>query len=354
MKVVNYQNIQINIQALKEYNQKEIIVVLKNNAYNLGLRNVLKQINEQVKYVMVTEVSDAIMIKQNYPHLFVYLANPLTTKELQTLAHACPTAVFDVMIDDLEFLKENFQYLKTYNLHLKINTSMNRFGVDTLEAAQAIIEYAHEQSKVLIGLCTHFALEDENETLAMAAITKFKNIYEQLVKINEFTIIHAENSYTYLRKYPELEFCNYARLGILVYGYNPTPMKVELKPTIEVVGSVLKIRELTENESFSYGLDNRLAKTQKIAIINLGYGDGLLRDRKDLSVKIQKKSKIATKIIENNYPLIGRISMSHSYVAVDEQVAVGDTVIIYDDEQLVSNHSKVSKVPTSMVMSYLN
>jgi alanine racemase len=220
---------------------------------------------------------------------------------------------------------------------------MNRYGIDSVVDGVDIINFCHDYEINVVGLLTHFSLEDEAIELYDLHVKKFKYYYDELSKLNKFSIVHAENSYTMQKLDDNLMFCNYVRCGIICYGYGLVNEELKVMPSYFFSGKVLKIRSLKAGDSFSYGLVNKLFEDGLVAIVDVGYGDGILRSRCDLKVLINGVS----------YPIIGNISMSNCYVLVDVGVKVFDEVVFYNDEITVEQQAKKFDVPTSLVMSYL-
>ncbi len=122
------------------------------------------------------------------------------------------------------------------------------------------------------------------------------------------------------RKDERLEFCNFGRVGIAVYGYRPCEHHIKLEPTMFLLSKVRSIRNMKKGEYLGYG-ETRVNENCTVAICTLGYGDGVIGERKNFPVYINDKS----------YDIVGNISMSHTYIKVDQNVKIGDLVEMYGE-----------------------
>lgn len=331
-KQVDYEAIANNFEKLEQISQKRVIAVLKNNGYNCGLLAVANSvISRGCQLIMVTDVSEAIAIADSFPAVKVLIATVLDEREFKLIADY----QFELMVDSSAYINTYYDYLQAHNWHLKVNVGMNRFGFDKRDEVTRIINNYRGQ---ITGLYAHMPLEDEDQAIYNQQVEAFIGYYNLFrVKPN---YIHLENSYTMQKADPRLNICNYTRLGILLYGYG----NEQLKPAIKLSGKVVKIRSYHTADTFSYGLNNIAKPGQRIATIDIGYGDGIIDSRSQLKFYIKNRG----------YHQIGNQSMSHTYLIVDEAVEVGDAVEVYGENVSISDHAKAIGYPCSKLMSYLN
>ncbi len=331
-KTVNYEAIKNNYQVVKSLANKQIIAVLKNNGYNTDLLKCAKAVYDQgCRLVMVTNVEEAIIIKQSLPQLDVLIANILTEQDFQQIANY----KFELMVDDLDYITTYYPYLKNHNWQLKVNIGMNRFGFDQ---QQEVITVINNYSNHITGLYSHVSLEDEDKELYNQQIDKFISYYSLFKSTPKY--VHIENSATLQKHDSRLSICNYARVGILLFGYN----NLDLQPVVSLSCKVVKIRKYDKTDTFSYGLENTVKAGITIATIDIGYGDGVLDSRKELPFYIKNIAYYQT----------GKQSMSHTYLIVDDNIKLHDTVEVYGTNLSLQAHAKIEKCPCSRLMSYLN
>ena len=305
-----------NVASVFARSRKRIFAVVKNNAYNLGMLEMVETLMaSDVHHFAVAELYEAIEIKTNFPDSYVLVMNP--TEDFETARR------FGIAlgVSSLEWLALNSKQLQGIELHLKINVGMNRFGVSSLQEAEAVLALAQADSLDLTGLYTHFPLADEPDADHDGQVERFVAIADVLRKRHTFTYMHSENSATIVKHDPRLAFCNYVRPGIFLFGYSPIEKMDWLVPSLRMTTEVVEIREIGPGEHVGYGTNFTSTEPMRIAILPVGYGDGVVRGRAALPVHIKEKP----------YPVINKLFMSHTFVAVDRTVEVGDEVVLYGD-----------------------
>lgn len=331
-KLVNYDAIKANYQKIEEISSKQVIAVLKNNAYNTGLLATATAVYEQgCDLVMVTNVAEAIQIKTHIPKLKVLIANVLTEQEFKQISGY----KFELMVDSLEYIDKYNEYLVNHNWHLKVNIGMNRFGFDDLHQIASV---SSKYPKRITGIYSHVSLEDEDDELYDMQIEKFIEFYRLLPTSPKY--VHLENSATMQKRDRRLQFCSHVRVGILLFGYN----NEQLIPAVTLNCKVVKIRTYQKQDTFSYGLNNKVTSGTRIATIDIGYGDGIIDSRANHPFYINGKAYYQT----------GKQSMSHTYLIVDDKVQVEDEVEVYGQNVTIQDHAKEVDYPCSKLISYLN
>ncbi len=325
---INYNNISKNIEIAKQYNNKKIIAVVKNDAYNLGLQKVVETcVNSGVTTFAVANLQEALKVKSANNSSVALVLNPLFEEDLQTAyennCHLVIANFQQIKIYE-QFLLNNKDKIGSLKFHIKFNCGMNRFGFTTndLETLIQTIKSSPLVNKNIIGLMTHYPQSDEdNLKVHDLQVERFINAYETLKQHFNFEYIHSENTAAFLLKYESLNFCNYARIAILLFGYKSMEHHLELYPTMFLHNRVVEIREVKKDDYLGYGENNKVNKDTKVAICPLGYGDGVIGERNKYPVYINGKM----------YNILNNISMSHTYIEVDDNVQIGDLVEYYGE-----------------------
>ncbi len=325
---VNYDNISKNVDVAQQFNNKKIIAVVKNDAYNLGLeKSVETLLKSDVTTFAVANLEEALIVRTIDRQATVLILNPLFEEDL-LVAHAKNIHLVISNFDQIKmyqnFLENNKDTLGSLKFHIKFNCGMNRFGFvsDDIENVRSTILSNHLVAGNIVGLMTHYPQSDEDELeVHNVQVEKFINAYKTLNQSFNFEYIHSENSAAFLLKYESLNFCNYARLGILLFGYKPIEHSIELHPTMFLYNRVVEIRHVKNGDYLGYGENNKVTKDTRVAICPLGYGDGVIGERNKYPVYINGKL----------YNILNNISMSHTYIEVDENVKFGDLVEYYGE-----------------------
>jgi len=208
--------------------------------------------------------------------------------------------------------------------HLKVNTGMNRIGVDWADASAFAESLRALPGIALEGVFTHFATADipgdwdferQVERFAMAV----GDLRERGIDPG---IVHAANSpATVLHPQTHLGM---VRCGIALYGLHPcdaTRDRVDLWPAMAIKARVSQVRRVPMGEGVSYGLTWRAASPTTIATLPLGYADGV---RRGLS------GAMCVLLGGVECRQVGRICMDQFMVEVPRsvEVATGDEAVL--------------------------
>jgi len=133
---------------------------------------------------------------------------------------------------------------------------------------------------------------------------------------------------------------NAVRSGIMLYGCYPsvdTSESVKLKPVMTLRTTITEIRVLEANQPVSYGLRYFTKEREKIAVLPIGYADGISRI-------FTNKGKV---LINNKlFPIVGTVTMDQIMVAVDETVNEGDEVIVWGNYDKARTSDVAERVGT--------
>ena len=197
------------------------------------------------------------------------------------------------------------------SVHLKIDTGMGRMGCPFHEALAVAKQIAACAALEYAGTATHLAVADsaivEDRTYTELQIARFNEALDSIraAGLNP-GIIHAANSGAIIL-HPGAWF-DMVRPGILLYGYKAVeeadagltlpPLRVE--PVMELRTNIVSIKQVKKGETISYGRTWAAPQDTEIALLPVGYGDGLPR---------LASNKWQIFIGGKAYPLVGRICM---------------------------------------------
>jgi alanine racemase len=316
---VDYGAIAWNAGKAAEYSGKGIFAVVKNNAYNMGLTAVTRALfGCGVGHFAVTLSEDALFIKECCPEAYVLQTNPARGAEIQVARERG----IALSLGDGEWFREYADVLEGIDLHMKINAGMNRFGFSDLHEASGVARACRDRGLCLAGLYTHFPLAEEADLSGHdGQVDLFAAFHEALSPLCAFKYVHGENTAAVLLRDRRLSFCNFARPGIMLFGYSSREPVEWLKPSLFVSTEVIDIRRLREGERLGYGASFAAGRDMKVAVLPMGYGDGLMRARGSLPVYV------------NGVPrgVVGKILMSHTFIEADGDVKIGDAAEIYGE-----------------------
>ncbi len=223
---------------------------------------------------------------------------------------------------------------KTIKIHVKLDTGMTRLGFlwgdgdnqETLEQMVALCDMPNLKAE---GIFTHFADSDGNRDYTMNQLERFLEAKGTLARRGrKFAIYHSANSGGTLH-YPSTHL-NMIRPGIALYGYYPDEgagkgLGWRLRPVMSLKSRIVAVRDIPAGTPVSYGCTTTLERDSRIAVLPVGYGDGLHRNLSNLmSVDIGGES----------CPQVGRICMDMCMIDVTDhpEIGVGDVATIFGNE----------------------
>ena len=305
-------NIKNNVNKIieKYNNYKYYIGVVKADSYGHNGYEVVKFIIDGgCNYLAVSSLDEALEIRE-YFDIPILCLGIINSKYISI----CEENNIDITVTNLDYLKEIKD--RNINIHIKIDTGMNRLGVKEKKEFNSMIELIKESDLKLKGIYTHIYNATNKENVDKQ-IDVFKNITSD-VDLNKIDIVHIAQSDT-LVNYPKIDFCNGCRLGIIMYGL--TNNDLELKNTIELVSEIIEIKKLKKGDTVSYNGTYEASEDEIIGIVSIGYADGVNRHLKGSYVYINNKK----------YEIIGNICMDMLMVRIDESGKLNDTVYVYKD-----------------------
>jgi len=208
--------------------------------------------------------------------------------------------------------------------HLKVDTGMNRIGVQVDDAPAFAARVAREPGLHMEGAFTHFATADvPGDWDFEAQLERFGDV---LARMRDEGVVpdiaHACNSPATIL-HPEAHF-DMVRCGIAIYGLHPaqsTYGRVDLRPAMKVSARVTLVKRIGMGEGVSYGLTWRAASPATIATLPLGYADGVHR-------VLSNRMEVLLGGVRCTQ--VGRVCMDQFMVEVPRsvEVSVGDEAVI--------------------------
>ncbi len=331
----------------KENSHAKIFPVLKSNAYGHGLKQVVQILESRgVEYYVVDSYYEALQIKEisNKKVLMIGYTKPENYQYFKWKNLA-------VTIFDLISLKTLGELGKLINVHLFVNTGMNREGIAIKDLPLYLTELKKYSALNMEGICTHLADADgQTDDFTQKQVAEFKKAL-QLVKDAGFNPKYKHISATGgTYKITESEF-NAIRLGIGLYGYNPAKLfDQSLKPAIRVISTIVSTQNLNSGDKVSYNCTFTAEKDMKIGIIPVGYYECF--DRKLSNIGYVKANG-------QFLPITGRVCMNLTCIDVndldlnigDEIIAISDNI---NDKNSVENIAKMTDTISYEVLTRIN
>ena len=354
---INKSNLEKNLKIVRSIN-KNLICVIKDNAYGLGIENILPILLEnKCDYFAVAYIEEAVKIQKLLENL--KLKNQNGKIKVMALNYVKPENVGDAIRNNIELTVFNFSqlldYLKilddffenmTLKIHIKVNSGMNRLGFDENEILELVeiikkyeINFLNNKSKnktsknrlEVISIFSHIS-DAENQVETENQVEK----YEKILKI--FSQNNVRYKYSHLQaspllfKYGKKYNYDFARIGMALYGMEPLSTDVGLLDVITVKSKIINIRNVKKNDKVSYGSKGIVKHDSKIGIVAIGYAHGLQK-------QIENSGEAYILVNGQKAKIIGEICMDMIFVDLTniENVKMNDEVVIIGSQENVEN-----------------
>jgi alanine racemase len=245
------------------------MAVIKANAYGHGLMRAARALHDADGYALI-ELDGAVRLRESgYRQRITLLEGFFEQRELAVLVdHDLTTVVHST--EQLAMLR-TLPAIARLDVWLKVNTGMNRLGLQPSKAAAALDQLRQQSGVRSVTLMTHFANADDAKGVAWQL--------EALERIVADLPRSFANSAAVLR-YPETH-ADWIRPGIMLYGCSPfaesTGSELGLEPAMTLASELIATRELAPGDAVGYGGAFRADRAMRIGIVACGYADGYPR-----------------------------------------------------------------------------
>ena len=311
---INMAAIRHNAEAIKAYVGKQLIAVVKADAYGHGMIPVAETLSAVADMFAVATTEEGVGLRQagiQKPILILFSA--LSAEARQIVEYGLTPTV-----SEWEFASQlNEIAQRSVNIHVNINTGMNRSGVRWTKATQFLNRLKTLERLEVEGLFTHLATADAaDKSFVSVQLKRFSSVHSG----NSETMRHAANSAAVLGV--PASHLDAVRPGLSLYGIYPASEKpIGLVPALTWKTQVGWVGTISKTEGVSYGLTYKASRQTRIAMVQIGYGDGYPRALSGVG---------AVLIGGVRCRIIGRICMDVSVVELIDaaNVSVGDEVVL--------------------------
>ncbi|CAB4553097.1 unannotated protein [freshwater metagenome] len=305
-----------------------VMAVVKADAYGHGMIPVAKKLEAAgADYLGVADIPEALELRQ-------------AGIDLPILAwlHSAEENFLDAISNGVELGVANTEQLeriakaashtgRVARIHLNIDTGLGRNGStaaewpELLKTAHAMVAEGFIQ---VVAIFSHLSLTSEAEDLKQ--IEKFEKACDAAKAAEiDFELRHLAASDGMLR-YPQAHY-EMVRIGEAIYGLSPfvesKSADFGLIPAMTAVTKVTQTKRVPAGHGVGYGYLHRTAAESTLALIPVGYGDGLPRNA---------TGRAMVSINGKNYPISSRVSMDQFVIDVgDDEVVGGSLVTIFGD-----------------------
>ena len=342
-----------NLEAVKTMLEERtrLMAVLKADAYGHGASNIARLLFQSgVDFFAVSFLYEALELRKAGIRANILIFSPLVDEDQVKEAIKNHLTLTITSSYDSQLIDNISQRLnQKVNVHLKVDTGLGRFGMDTQEII-AVCNSLKENPNIYIeGIYTHMAeaaADDSNYTEGQFA--QFMEVCQRLAAAGlKIPVKHCANSAVFL-KYPHMHL-DAVRIGTLISGQYPAgdfPKTLRLMDPYKFKSQIISLRNRKADTYLGYYRSYRLKAPAQVAVIPVGYNDGLALEIAnkpegiiDLIKKLVKmvlfyfdspRFSLYIKIRGHSYPVRGKVFMQMSLIEIplNVNVSVGDEVEI--------------------------
>ena len=332
---VSLENLRYNFGVVQRHIGTGVTVcaVVKADAYGHGATECAKALEQEgARWLGVTSLDEAIPLRDAGIRTRILLMTGFWRGEEEELIRLqlTPTVWEPGQVELLE--KAAARLSAKLPVHLKVDTGMGRLGVDPEDLYEITSALKASPHLVLEGLSTHLA---SSEILDAPSVNEQLQKFEQvrnLMRNEGFDppLIHVANTGALISH--RESWNSMVRPGIALYGYHlpferagrevsGSKLRLDVKPVLTWKTKILSLRDVRANQALGYGGTYVTKAPARIAVLPVGYADGLNR-------ALSSRGRV---IVREHYaPIVGRISMDLTLADVTglPGIAVGDEVVL--------------------------
>ncbi len=305
--------------------QVKVLAAVKADAYGHGAIPVSRRlIAEGVDYLAVSCYTEGAELRAVFPHIPILVLGYVSKDELPlAIAENLTLTVYDEAFG--QAVSDAAQKTgKPAKIHIKLDSGMGRLGfVCEAESVDKIVSTVALPMLEAEGIFSHLAASDCDETYTRKQFSAFLEICKQLEKKGvTFALRHICNSAA-IDRYPEMHL-DMVRAGISLYSPDSRDQEGSIRSVMTLCATVANVRTLKKDTDISYGHTYTLSRDSKIAVLPIGYADGVHRTL---------SNRATVSIAGRKTPVIGRICMDQCMVDVTDldEIKIGATVIIFGE-----------------------
>ena len=322
-----------NVKVLQNLaKNSEVMAVVKADAYGHGLVPVAKAARQGgATWLGTALLEEAISLRNSGDsgRILTWLGSPNDKWQ------ECIDLGIDISVSSIEIasgvIKAAKKIGKKAKIHIKVDTGLGRNGVmpNDLADLTSLLEEATANGLVeVVAVWTHFALADAPSSPTIAKQLEVLDASFKFVESRGFKNLmkHAANSAATLTS-PHTHF-DLVRPGIAVYGITPggevgKASEYGLRPAMTLKAQAALVKDVPAGHGISYGAEYVTKQNTKIALIPLGYADGIPRIAGNKGPVLANGKK---------FSVAGRVCMDQFVIDIgDLDFSTGDEVILFGD-----------------------
>ncbi len=286
----------------------KIMVVSKASSYGNGELEIIKLLERnKVDYLAVALTEEGVFFREHNvtAKILVFLTDEQDFTH--TVDFQLEPSIYspEILSAFLQFLDE--KKISNYPIHIKIDSGMNRLGFKK-DSISHVLDLVNDPRVKVVSIFSHLLASEEKsmDDVTRQQLSYFNTVKEKFTKQFKHSILFHILNTRGITRFPNSHH-DMVRLGIGLYGYSGLAQD-ELKSVSQLTADVLQVKKVKKGAFVGYGGENKQEEDCTIAILSIGYADGLNRTMGNGNGKVYINNVLC--------PFIGNICMDISMVDV--------------------------------------
>jgi len=304
----------------------KLLVMVKAFSYGNGLVEIAQFLERHsIDYLGVAFSDEGVRLRKSGIKVPILVMNPDAENLEDIFLYNLETEVYNFRILNKIIQVAEKISAKKILIHLKLDTGMNRLGFQENDLDEFCNLLKNNAQIQVVSIFSHLAAADASEldSFSEYQILKFEKLSRRIGnRLGYMPMRHILNS-SGIERFSRYQY-DMVRVGIGLYGFSPNNQS-KLENVATLKSTISQIKHIPQTETVGYSRKGTLTRDSKIAIVPVGYADGLSRALSN------RKGQVL--INDTLVPIVGNISMDMFAADVtDLDVHEGDEVIIFGDK----------------------
>lgn len=329
--------------------QTKVIAMVKALCYGLGDAELIQEIcYHHIDYLAVAYTDEGVHLRNRNIHTPIIVLGAEAHSFDMMVEYNLEPEIFNLhYLEKLEQILLKHPEINEFKIHIKLDTGMHRLGFDSEDMPLLIQKVKQNPVLKIASVFSHLASSEdaEEDHFTKKQIVQFVAMSKQITDAFDYPVMrHLLNS-SGIARFPEAQF-EMVRLGLGLYGFSPLKeVRKHLQHSVTLKTLITQVKKIKKEETIGYNRTFIAEKEMNIAVIPIGYADGLPIALSNGVGKVMVKGE--------KRPILGKISMDMTVIDVTElDVQIGDEVIVYGDERPIDEIAKsIGTIPYQLLTS---
>jgi alanine racemase len=305
--------------------ETKLTCMVKAFGYGTGSYELAKTLQDQnVDYLAVAVADEGADLRRQGIKVPIIVMNPEMSAFRTIIENKLEPEIYSFRLLQAFLDETRAMGVTHYPVHVKIDSGMHRLGFQPHEIDELIGQLQRQSALTIRSVFSHFATADDpaQEDFVHEQKRRFDDCADRIRAAFPYPILRHICNSAGIEKYPQyqMEMC---RLGIGLYGFEASEVKMDLEPVAVLKSTILQIKEIPATETVGYMRNGKLKRDSRIAMVPIGYADGYDRRLGNGHADMLVQGK--------RCPTVGNVCMDVTFLDVTDcpEAREGDRVEIF-------------------------